>query len=143
MSIRKVSMPMVSIRQVKAARALLGWSQTELARRSGISEPTIKRLEAADGHNEIGGRAETADAIKRALEAAGVEFTNGGAPGVKLVASLKCPKCSARVTTTPEEQDFSAAVCGLGHRPSTECPEYKRIAAEARSRISQALLRGR
>ena len=44
---------MISIRQVKAARALLGWSQADLARRSGISEPTVARLEAVEG--ELGG----------------------------------------------------------------------------------------
>lgn len=74
----------VSIRQVKAARALLGWSQTDLARNSGISEPTIKRIEAADG--ELGGRQGTVEAVQSALMAAGVEFIaeNGGGAGVRL-----------------------------------------------------------
>ena len=74
----------VSIRQVKAARSLLGWSQQDLAAASGISEPTIKRLEAQDG--EIGGRADTAMAIKSALEGAGVQFIaeNGGGAGVRM-----------------------------------------------------------
>lgn len=77
----------VSIRQVKAARALLGWSQGELATASKISEPTIKRLEASDG--DLGGRAETAARIQDALEAAGVEFIpeNGGGAGVRLKKS--------------------------------------------------------
>ena len=44
---------MVSIRQIKAARALLGWSQQDLASHSGISYPTIARLEAKEG--ELGG----------------------------------------------------------------------------------------
>lgn len=75
---------MVSIRQVKAARALLGWSQNDLADRSGVSRPTIKRLEADDG--ELGGRATTADSLRFALETAGIEFIaeNGGGPGVRL-----------------------------------------------------------
>ena len=79
-------MPPASIRQVKAARALLGWSQTELACRSGVSEPTIKRLEAIDSHEQIGGRPETGQAIQRALEVAGVIFVaeNGDGPGVRL-----------------------------------------------------------
>jgi transcriptional regulator with XRE-family HTH domain len=74
----------ITIPQVKAARALLGWSQSDLAANSGISEPTIARLESADG--EIGGRRGTAEKIRRALEAAGVEFIdeNGGGPGVRL-----------------------------------------------------------
>jgi transcriptional regulator with XRE-family HTH domain len=77
-----LSIPKVSIKQVKAARSLLGWSQEDLAERSGVSIPTIKRLEAEDG--EIGGRAETGEKITGALEKAGVEFTNGDEPGVKL-----------------------------------------------------------
>jgi len=40
---------MISVRQMKAARALLAWSQSDLAAASGISEPTIGRLEAEDG----------------------------------------------------------------------------------------------
>ena len=73
---------MVSVRQIKAARALLAWSQEDLAAKCGLSYPTIARLESADG--DIGGRTETAAKIVSALEAAGIEFTNGVEPGVKL-----------------------------------------------------------
>jgi predicted transcriptional regulator len=74
----------VSIRQVKAARALLAWSQGDLASASGVSEPTIARLESQDG--ELGGRADTSAKIVAALEAAGVIFVeeNGEGPGVRL-----------------------------------------------------------
>lgn len=72
----------VSIRQIKAARALLGWSQDDLAARSGVSQPTIKRLEAQGG--PMGGRAETGEKIRRTLEKAGIEFSNGNSPGVRL-----------------------------------------------------------
>jgi predicted transcriptional regulator len=74
----------VSIRQVKAARALLAWSQEQLAVVAGVSLPTIKRLEAQDG--PLGGRNETGKKIRLALESAGVEFIdeNGGGPGVRL-----------------------------------------------------------
>ena len=74
----------VSIRQVKAARALLAWSQEQLATEADVSIPTIKRLEAQDG--QLGGRRETGSKIRAALEAAGVEFIeeNGGGPGVRL-----------------------------------------------------------
>ncbi|TDK49708.1 helix-turn-helix domain-containing protein [Antarcticimicrobium luteum] len=79
-----MSIPKVSVEQVKAARALLRWSQGDLANRSGVSLPTIKRLEAATG--EIGGRVDTANSIRAALESAGVQFIeeNGGGPGVRL-----------------------------------------------------------
>jgi DNA-binding XRE family transcriptional regulator len=75
---------LIRIRQVKAARALLGWSQADLARRSGISEPTIARLEAGEG--ELGGREDTAWKIQKAIEGAGIDFIdeNGGGPGVRL-----------------------------------------------------------
>ncbi len=73
---------MITIKQIRAARALLGWSQEELAVKSGVSYPTIARIEAADG--KIGGRPDTAAKIISALELAGVEFTNGGQPGVRL-----------------------------------------------------------
>jgi transcriptional regulator with XRE-family HTH domain len=78
-SIRKVS-----IRQIKAARALLDWSQEQLATAAAVSIPTIKRLEAQEGL--LGGRDETGAKISAALEAAGVEFIdeNGGGPGVRL-----------------------------------------------------------
>ena len=79
----------VSIRQVKAARALLGWSQEQLASHSGVSVPTIKRLEAQDG--PLGGRIDTGEKIAKALEKAGIEFIaeNGGGPGVRLTRSEK------------------------------------------------------
>jgi transcriptional regulator with XRE-family HTH domain len=80
----KKSIPKVSIRQIKAARALLGWSQEDLARAADVSVPTIKRLEASEGL--LGGRSETGEKIQKALQAAGVEFIaeNGGGPGVRL-----------------------------------------------------------
>jgi predicted transcriptional regulator len=84
MPMRPKSILKVSIRQIKAARALLAWSQEDLAASAGVSMPTIKRLEARDG--PLGGRKETVSKIRSALEAAGVEFIdeNGGGSGVRL-----------------------------------------------------------
>jgi predicted transcriptional regulator len=81
---RRSSILKVSIRQIKAARALLAWSQDDLAAAADVSIPTIKRLEAQDG--PLGGRNETGFKIRSALEAAGVEFIdeNGNGPGVCL-----------------------------------------------------------
>ena len=75
---------LIDTKQLKAGRALLGWSQGELARRSGVSEPTIARLEAVDG--QLGGREGTSEKIRRAMELAGLVFIdeNGGGPGVRL-----------------------------------------------------------
>jgi len=76
----------ISIRQIKAARSLLGWSQDDLAARSGVSKPTIGRLEAIDSDDPIGGRPETGKALVEALEIAGIEFIpeNGSGAGVRL-----------------------------------------------------------
>lgn len=74
----------ISVRQVKAARALLDWSQAALAEASGVSLPTIRRLEADDG--ELGGAATTSEKLQTALEVAGIIFIaeNGEGPGVRL-----------------------------------------------------------
>jgi predicted transcriptional regulator len=74
----------VSIRQIKAARALLGWSQEDLAQAAKVSIPTIKRLEATDG--ALGGRQETGRKLIAALETAGIRFieANGDGVGVRL-----------------------------------------------------------
>ena len=73
---------MVSVRQIKAARALLAWSQGDLAAKSGVSEPTVARLESAEG--PLGGRSATIAAICNAITDAGVSFVtrDGGATGV-------------------------------------------------------------
>jgi transcriptional regulator with XRE-family HTH domain len=75
----------ISGRQIAAARTLLGMTQGVLAEQSSISVPTLKRMEASDG--VAAGLPNNVAAVRRALEAAGVEFTNGGQPGVKLRAA--------------------------------------------------------
>jgi DNA-binding XRE family transcriptional regulator len=84
MQMRSKSILKVSIRQIKAARALLAWSQEQLAETADVSLPTIKRLEANDG--PLGGRSGTGIKIQSTLESAGVEFIheNGGGAGVRL-----------------------------------------------------------
>ena len=80
---------MLTSEQVRAARALLRMEQAELAAQSGISLPTIKRLETQPG--TLAAHAPTATAIQRALEKAGVIFVeeNGEGPGVRLRKQLK------------------------------------------------------
>jgi len=70
-------------RQIRAARALLGWSQRDLAEACGRSIPTVKR---AEGDAELGASGASISAIRAALEAAGVIFldANGDGPGVRL-----------------------------------------------------------
>jgi len=66
--------------QLRAARALVGWSREDLAAATGTTVRTLARLEA----NETQPRVSTLSRIRSALENAGVEFTNGDAPGVRL-----------------------------------------------------------
>ena len=66
--------------QCRAARALLNWSQDELAAKAAVAKQTL-------GEFERGARQpypRTLNDIRAALEAAGVEFTNGDATGVRL-----------------------------------------------------------
>jgi hypothetical protein len=72
----------ITSEQVRAARALIRWEQRDLAETSKVSLPSIKRLETTPG--ALSAQPRTIDAIRGAIEAAGVEFTNGDQPGVRL-----------------------------------------------------------
>ena len=65
--------------QCRAARALLDWSQQQLADAAKVGVVTVRQFEAAAAKP----RNSTLDVLRRALESAGVEFTNGLQPGVK------------------------------------------------------------
>jgi predicted transcriptional regulator len=84
-----VSIRKVRIKQIKAARGLLGWSQEILVSKSGVSISTIKRLEAEGG--DLGGRPATGEKIIDALQKAGIEFDEDG-----LNIRLKPPKPKGR-----------------------------------------------
>jgi transcriptional regulator with XRE-family HTH domain len=66
---------MISNLQIRAARALLGWSQQRLADEAGLSAITVKRLEGAD--ETFQARFETVMKVKEAVETAGVVFRTG------------------------------------------------------------------
>lgn len=69
--------------QLKAARALAGLEQKDVAARAGVHVNTIRSMEAAGGE-PIAGRAQNVHAVQRALEDHGIEFLNHGQPGVRL-----------------------------------------------------------
>jgi DNA-binding XRE family transcriptional regulator len=73
---------LVTGEQLRAARAMARIEQTDLARQADVSVETIKRLEKTTG--PVSANVQTVDAVVRVLEAAGVEFTNGEQPGVRL-----------------------------------------------------------
>lgn len=71
--------------QLKAARALVGWEQAQLAEAATVSVNTVRNMEAA-GADPVRGRLDTLGKLQAALEAAGVIFIeeNGEGPGVRL-----------------------------------------------------------
>jgi hypothetical protein len=70
--------------QIRSARALIRWRAEDLARESSVGIATIRRAELANEATSL--TAANDLAIRRALEAAGIEFIdeNGGGPGVRL-----------------------------------------------------------
>lgn len=68
---------MITAAQMRAARALLGMDQRELAERSGLSLPTIQRMEASDGL--IRGNVDSLMKLIAGLEEAGVLLIGEGA----------------------------------------------------------------
>ncbi|HEY9278141.1 MAG TPA: helix-turn-helix transcriptional regulator [Methylotenera sp.] len=78
---------MITSDQIRAARALLRWSADDLARHANIGVATIRRFELQEGVPS--GQIRILEALKSALETAGVEFTGSQTEGVgvKLVRS--------------------------------------------------------
>jgi len=79
---------MITGAQMRAARALLGIDQRELAKRSGLSLPTIQRMESSDG--VVRGNVDSLMKLVEALAAAGIELigegtaSHNGGRGVRL-----------------------------------------------------------
>ena len=84
-----MNLPPLTSAQIRAARSLIRWSAEDLATRSSLSVATIRRAELTDSETSM--TAANDLAVRRALEAAGVEFIdeNGGGPGVRLRKSGK------------------------------------------------------
>ncbi len=81
---------MITAAQLRAARALLGIDQRTLAEMSGLSVPTIQRMEASE--ETIRGNVDSLMKLVSALDAAGIELiadgavSQGGGRGVRLKA---------------------------------------------------------
>jgi len=69
-------------RHIRAARALLGWSQGELSKKSRVALRTVRRMEGFDG--PVGARTDTLGKVVAVLERSGVEFLDDNKPGVRL-----------------------------------------------------------
>ena len=100
-----LNLPVDTSEQLGAARALLRWERKDLAQASGVSLPTIKRLETKPG--QINAHGPTLAALCRALEEAGIQFIpeNGGGPGVRLRhpigTNLRAARTSSPTDDTP------------------------------------------
>ncbi len=117
---------MITAAQMRAARALLGIDQRELANLSGISQPTIQRMEASDG--VVRGVVDTLMRVVAAFDQAGIELigdnmTSGGSGrGVR----FKEPGVSAR-SKIPETVESEA-------RPQAVAPKQRRAQGVARAK---------
>ena len=65
---------MITPGQLRAARALLGWSASDLAKRAGVHETTVQRMEHRDGQTR--GTVATLEKVMNAFEAESIEFLN-------------------------------------------------------------------
>lgn len=75
--------PMVNGRQIKAGRALLGWSRKDLADRAGVTADTVKVVEKDSGVLEA--LSSTRARLCATLEGEGIAFLNGSGFGVQIV----------------------------------------------------------
>jgi DNA-binding XRE family transcriptional regulator len=78
---------MITGRQAKAAREMLGWTRTKLAYMAHVAQSTVSNLEAKGRLSPL-----LALAVHNTLEAAGVEFVNGGEPSVRFKAKAAVAK---------------------------------------------------
>src|ERR1700681_795832 len=101
--------------QLLMARAAVGWGVRELAKKAGITANTVTRIE-----NGADAKQSTMDALQRALEAAGVEFTNGEQPGVRLA---KAATAHAREPASPSNPTVAS---NATRRKTAKATEKKR-----------------
>ena len=102
--------------QIRAARALLGWSQSRLARTAGIGLATLQRVEQSEGI--VKGNFATVLKIQKALEHAGISFSDeGGEIGVRLLKEKALRRSTplaraAHVAVVAKRQHCCAAYVG-------------------------------
>jgi hypothetical protein len=94
----------ISGRQITAARVLIGLRRRDLAIKAKISTPALIRMESSFG--EPVGLINNIAAVCAVLESAGIEFTNGDEPGVRLRKTPRCdPAASIPVEKLTSEND--------------------------------------
>ena len=101
--------------QLRMARAAIGWGVRELAEKAGVTANTVTRIE-----NGADAKQSTIDALQRALEAAGIEFTNGDQPGVRLT------KAAAARSAEPDSAQSRRLAAKVVRRKTAKAHEKKR-----------------
>jgi transcriptional regulator with XRE-family HTH domain len=96
------TVPMKAI-QLRMARAAVGWGVRELAAKAGVVANTVTRIE-----NGADAKQSTMDALQRALEAAGIEFTNGEQPGVRLTKAAAAHSAEPATASNPTAAEKAA-----------------------------------
>jgi len=136
---------MIENRQIRAARALLDWSQADLARAAGIATSSVKNIESAFSTP----RKETLDHIRTALDAGGVEFTPG--TGVRLKSDIIAVHDGRRATSellasiqrhAPLSSDREVCIIGLDETFSLETDGADMLRAHV-TRLSELGVRER
>ena len=89
---------MVTAAQMRAARALLGIDQKKLAELSGVSLPTIQRMEASQGN--VRGVVESLTRVVEALDRAGIELIGEGAASIGAGRGVRLKDPAPRPTDT-------------------------------------------
>ena len=97
------------------ARAAIGWGVRELAEKAGVTANTVTRIE-----NGADAKQSTIDALQRALEAAGIEFTNGDQPGVRLT------KAAAARSAEPDSAQSRRLAAKVVRRKTAKANDKKR-----------------
>ncbi|WP_048644990.1 helix-turn-helix domain-containing protein [Nitratireductor soli] len=85
---------MITAAQMRAARALLGIDQKQLAELSGVSLPTIQRMEASEGN--VRGVVDTLSKVVEALATAGVELIGDNAPSTGTGRGVRFREAAAK-----------------------------------------------
>ena len=95
---------MITAQQIRAARALLGIDQKQLAEMAGVSLPTIQRMEASQG--QVRGTVDTLVKMIGALEGAGIEIIGEHAPSAGIWRGVRLRETTAGVSSGEDASLF-------------------------------------
>jgi transcriptional regulator with XRE-family HTH domain len=101
--------------QCRMARAALGWGIRDLAAAAKVAVDTVARFERGEALKE-----RTIEALQRALEAAGIEFTNGDQPGLRLT------RAAAVRTKNSVESSKTMVAAKIGRGTTAKATNKKR-----------------